>query len=216
MNGILLLAVLASAQQQAVPTFRELLAAAVVPETRPAGVEPVMVLKVKAEMKVIAHGGQNVEGNLESLQRKYGFVPDQTFAPRAITGDKEFVILPYDSAPRPMYYLIKGYIDEGRVKELSKDLLIRKVEPDALIEASEESLHLFVQGYGPRLLKVEGVQSLSVGKDEQKPVLVITLLADADRDDTAERLRRAAPPLPLLPHRYEIGSKKAEPRFRTQ
>lgn len=215
MNSLLLLAALSCAQQNTL-SFQQLLAASVVPETRLVSVAGVMVLKVKAEVKVLAHSGQDVEGNVVKLQKKYGFILDKNFEPQAITGDKEFVVLPYDTTPRPMYFLVKGFINEERMAELAQDALVRKVEQDSVIEASEKSLHFFVQGYGPALLKVKGVQGLAVGAQEKKAVIVITLQADADRDETAERLRRAAPPLALLPHRYERSAQKAEPRFRTQ
>jgi hypothetical protein len=213
-NSLILLAVLAAAQQT-LPPFQEMLAGASLPESQPA-VNGVLVLKVSAEVKVFAHNGRGVEGSIAQLQKKYGFIPDQTFVPQAVTNDKDFVVLPYDSSPRPMFFLVKGFINETRLQDLARDTMIRKVEQETAVEASAESLHFFVQGYGPALLKVEGVHALSVGAEQQKPVLVITLLADADRDATASLLRKAAPALVLLPHRYERSVKKAEPRFRAQ
>lgn len=217
MNIIALFAVLASAQMAADRWF----GVVGVPEAQP-NVAPALVVKVKAEVKVMTQYGQQVEQSVETLQRKYGFVPDQTFTPQAVIDDKPYTILPYDAAGRPMVFLIKGFINERRMPDMARDAMVRRVEQDgAAVEASAEDLHKFVQGYGHLLLTVKGVKSVAVGEENTpvlgpKPVLVIVIEAGVDRDRLAEQLRRRVPALPVLPHRYEqLAAAKPEPRFRT-
>jgi peptidoglycan hydrolase-like protein with peptidoglycan-binding domain len=216
MNILALFAALACAQFSSIVGFG-------LPEAQ-ADVQPALVVKVRAELRVNTHFGQEVEQAVQTLQKKYGFVPDQTFTPQAVLDDKQYTILPYDgSGGRPMVFLIKGFINEKRMPELARDQAVRKVEQDgAGVEASAEELHKFVQGYGHLLLTVKGVKAIGVGEEQlmvlgPKPVLVIVLEPGVNRDQMAEQLRRRVPALPVLPHRYEQApAGKPQPRFTTQ
>lgn len=168
------------------------------------------VLRVRAEIKVMP-GAELIESALAPLRERYGFVRDQGFAPQALADDKEFSILPYPAQPRPIVFVVKGFVTEASLPQLARDRAVRKVEAEGEpVAPTAESLQRFVAEYAALIESVDGVKSVSVGLDclsegehvhilPHHHVVIVTLEPGVTSAEVRKELREKVPGLAVLP-----------------